>query len=295
MNFVLFSPELSPRQLALRWLYIIGSILLVLAAALWWTKVYNHPERVFWGMVNNSLRTTSITRVVNQNSEGRALQQTVQVELGPVYKADAVTEVRQKSTLVKTESRGTRDAEFLRYLALQTDQKSANGKPLNFSKALNTWADAGEAGQLYSQSVFGLISTANLPAEQRHELVGKIKQTKVYSVDYDKAKRQTKDGRQVLVYEVAVNPVAYVGLLQSIGKASGLHDFDGLDPNQYAGSAPQKVTVMVDVLSRRLAAITYDGSDRTERYVSYGVRKDPVLPTKAIPASELQQRLQSVQ
>ena len=43
------------------WFYGIGLVLLLAAAVLWCNKVNTDPERVFWGMLRQSLSTSAVT------------------------------------------------------------------------------------------------------------------------------------------------------------------------------------------------------------------------------------------
>src|ERR1700733_675529 len=129
------SPQLltSFKKKSIMPLYIAGAVLLLVGAWVWWAKVSTNPQRVFWGTVSQSLATKSVTVEAKQNSGGQSLDQLVQYSLGPNSISHTLSTLKQSGTTVVDELVGTPAADYTRYVSVQTDQKSKQGKPLDFS------------------------------------------------------------------------------------------------------------------------------------------------------------------
>src|SRR3990167_11352258 len=113
-------------------LVFLGVALLLLAAFLWWTKVFNSPQNVFWGMLDNSLSTSSITRYVSENAGDSSTERYMRLQTGSTNAAQSLELTKQGSTIVTKETIGTPTVDYVRYARIQTDQKSANGKPVDY-------------------------------------------------------------------------------------------------------------------------------------------------------------------
>lgn len=204
--------------------------------------------------------------------------------------------LKQQNDEVITDAISTPEHDYVRYAKIDTSRKDENGKPYDFSSAVNVWAKGESDGsnQTLAQMLLGLFPMGNVPAEDRDEILDFMKENSVFSANYNKVKKETMNGRPVYTYEVQLLPQPYVEMLKRYGAAVGLSDqVTNLNPADYADSAPTKLTVSIDVLSRHLRLLKLDPSSggRTESYSGYGIRQDVQLPTKTITTSELQQRL----
>jgi hypothetical protein len=284
----------------------LACLIFVVSGGVWLYHIHNDPRRVFEGMVVNNLRTTGVVDHIEQTNQGQKLDQVVQFVTGPLYTAQSQTTITQgldNPDIVKTESIGTPYLDFVRYLDIQTAQKGLNGKPLDFSKVMNIWGkdSTGQdnqqtTGQLYSQSVLGVVPYANLSAADRKQVVELIKEQNIYQVDYKGVKKTKENGRPSYVYMVTIRPEAYVGMLKRVAHSMNLTQLEGVDPSAYAHSDPISFTFHVDVWSRQLTQVEYEGGTRKETLSSFGLQR-PVtnLPTQTIPVDELQTRLQTIQ
>jgi hypothetical protein len=286
-------------------LYIAGALLLVIGGWIWCVKISTNSERVFWGMINQSLSTSSVTIQADQSNGNATLHQTVQYSLGATNVSHSLTTLRQKGTTVVDELVGTPTADYTRYLSVNTNQKDKNGKPLNFSGIIGTWAKGtpGAAkGQLFSQAVLGTglpiggvaVPIGNLSPSARAALIKEIKNAAVYQTPYSSVKKQRVNGREQYMYDVSVQPVAYAGLMQRFARAMGLHDLDGLDPAAFKGQAALKLKMTVDVHARHLVAAQSTNADR-QAYGSYDIPVNVAIPKQAISVQELQKRLGNLQ
>ncbi len=271
----------------------------------WWHFVRSSPERTFYAAVVNSFRTTGVTRRVDQASSGQRLEQRTAVSVGAQHVAHGHTTISQQGDItaqVKTETISTPKEDYVRYTAIETTQKNQAGKPLDFSKLVNVWGKSTAqgnspqgAGELYNESVLGVVPVGNLSAAQRQEIMQFIRSKNVYTLDPKKIERGRDGMRPVYTYEVTVAPEAYIGMLKLFGKAAGLTQLEGIDPANYKEAQPLEFKVKVDVWSRQLSAITFGSGERTERLSGYGIPRSVALPKDTISLQELQNRLQATQ
>lgn len=252
-------------------------------------------------MLENSLRTESVTKQISQGDETQSLNQTVRLQTGQQHVAQSSTELSQTGLAnaeVTTESIGTPTADFVRYVSIATDQKSSSGSELDFSKVLGVWgkteAGGSTSGELYNESVLGVIPIGNLPADKRKQLVALAEELDVYKVEYENVKRGTLNGRPTYQYTVKVLPAAYVSLLKTYASMSGLTHLTDINPSSYENADSIEFELTVDVMTRRLASITY-ANGRKENYVSYGSTPQVNPPTEAVTVEELQSRLQDIE
>ncbi len=290
-----------------RWsalLLLAGVVLLALVIWVQWHFVRSNPKRTFYAAIENSLRTPDVSKQISQEGPGQNLSQQVQLNLGPSHITRAQATIMgsgQANTTVKTDTVATPREDFVRYTAITTDQKGASGKVLDFSKLLNIWGKSGSldgkqtTGELYSESVLGIVPIGNVSGEQRTGLMDFIKHKKVFTFDEAKIKKSQEGNRPVYTYEVTVSPEPYVGMLKRYAKAVGLTQLETLDPSTYRTARPITVSVSIDVWSQQVTRIQYPEGARTERLGSYGVHHEASIPTKSVPVEELQQRLQAIQ
>lgn len=271
----------------------------------WWKYIYNSPDRVFWGMVNNSLSTTAFTKSVVQDDGQQKIEQVTSVRTSPMPLANSRTVITQgepQTARVVTESVGTPVNDYVRYTTLQTSQKGQDGKALDFSKVLYIWgkstADPSTTnGQLYNEAVLGLIPYGNLNARQRADLIDTMKKSNVYFYNVAK-KTKGPMGRTMYVFNVELSPRGYIAALKEFGAAEGLTQFDGIDPAQYQNAQPISVELTVDGWSHLLAETSFGGGSRVEKISGYGsVAALTAAPADkdTIPTDKLRERLSTIQ
>lgn len=290
---------LRARRARIFWAVLV-LIALLFGLNAWYKSVYSDPRRVFDAMIENSLRTSSVTKRVIQNSEDQTLDQSVRLTLGKDHIAQGMTQLSQSglaSATVTTESLGTPLADFVRYKSIDTDQKNDTGQDLDFSCILGVWGKSGSdtntAGELYNELVLGVVPIGNLSASNRKELLQKLNELDVYKVEYENVERGSINGRPAYEYTVKVLPEAYVEVLITYARMVGLTHLQNIQPETYANAEPIEFKVSVDVMTRRLAGITYD-SGRQEYYSAYGSQVAVDVPSDTVTVEELQSRLQAV-
>src|SRR3990167_3583794 len=102
--------------------------------------------RTFWGMINNNLSTASITEHITQSGQGQSVDQYMQKQFGSQKASHSVIVLKQtggraeSSSTVKSETINTPTTDYSRYLQVNSQQKTASGKPIDSSKILGVWA-----------------------------------------------------------------------------------------------------------------------------------------------------------
>jgi len=286
-------------------LAVSASFFFIFSGWLWWTRLYQNPERVFHTMLANSLSTSSITRQVSQAADGNSLDQLIRLDLGTQNRSRIVSTLEQSAgssqTSVSTESIGTTDQDYSRYTRIQTNQKDADGETLDFSGVLNIWgesspansAGAGQARYL-NEALLGIVPFGNLSSSERESLLTYINDNQIFKTDYNAVARTTQDGRSVYVYNVTIEPGSYIVMLQEFTKALGVDPVSGLDQQSYADAPQLQIAMSVDTLSQQLVKIVYAGGGRQESYSGHGLTEPIVLPEQTIPLDKLQSRLQAI-
>lgn len=280
---------------------IIAAVIVLLAGIVaWWFLVRNTAKNTFESMLNNNFRTASVTRQVEQTSGTQRLNQVIRVQNQSQHVANGYTTLSQNNgaTKVVTESIGTPTADFVRYLEIKTSQKNQNGKQLEFGKVLNVWGKTesepgGQLGNLYGDISLGLFLFADLPANQRNQMMDMITSNNVYQTDYNTAQRVVRNGRPYFIYRVTVKPTAYVTMLKQYADYVGMEQLKNLNPEDYKDTPDQQVDVAIDILSQHLAKVTTVSGNRQESFSGYGIIQKITLPDNAIPMQELQERLQA--
>lgn len=283
---------------------LAGVIVFAGAGYGWWHMVYSSPQNVFNRMLATSLASNSVTKTINQNDGQQILEQTTQFSVAPkqrVHAKNVLKQVVDRGTVISTESIATSKADYVRYTDIKATQKRDDGKDYDFSSVVGQWGKADDrdptsgGAQLFVQNLFGVVPLANLPADQRKELVQLIKKENVFGTDFSKTKRNLVNGRPVYSYDISVKPKAYVTMLKLFARDLGMRQLEQVDPDQYEDSEPLNFTFDVDAWSGQLRAIEYKDSVRTERMSAYGAKLQIEPPTSVIPLSELQKKLQRTQ
>lgn len=252
-------------------------------------------------MLENSLRTSSVTKQIIQGDDSQSLDQKVRLQAGEKHVVQGLTTLSQSgqaSATVVTESIGTPTSDFVRYRSIETNQKSADGGDLDFSNVIGVWgrseSSGDTAGELYNETTLSVIPFGNLSAENRRTLMEMINSMDVYKVEYANVRRGSVNGRPAYEYTVKVLPEAYVTLLKAYAQMVGLTQLRNINPANYQNANALEFKVTVDIRTRRLSSVSYE-SGRKENYIAYGTEAEVVLPKETVTVEELQSRIQEVQ
>ncbi len=286
-----------------RTLFLIGIIMFIGAGAVWWKNIASSPENVFYKALDNSMKTRSIGRFVEQDNGSQKLEQRSSLVTGHNAQVSSLTTLTQgEATSVRTQSVGTPTEDFVRYLSIDTDQKGLSGQPLDFNDVVGFWGKSGGAeqdgetrGELFGENVLGVIPVGFVPHEKRAEIINIIKDQVVYEVDFSKTKREIIRGRSHYTYDVSVRSDKYIAMLKEFARAVGLTQLEQLDPLSFVDAEPFQFSMTIDGPSRQVVSVAFAGSARQEAYSSYGHETLITLPEETIPIEELQARLQNIQ
>lgn len=297
-SHILQKGGIQPKQLT-RLLLGLAIIIFVISGLMWWRQVRSNPERVLYGAVENSLRTRSVTRQVAFDGSEQAMELVVSPEIKTRSFTTQSSGTDEGGTTVQTEAINTRDAEYVRWTKIETDQKNEAGEALNFDELINVWgkspaAPTGQLGQLQMALLSGVVPSGNFNAHDRQSLMQIVRDENVYTFDQAKVERKTENGRPVYVYDVQVNPVAFYKFIKRYGEIAGIQQLEGLDPAQFQGMPAETFKLTVDVWGQHIIAVA-DPSGTTERLSGYGVIHNIEPPQESIPLEELQAKLQSIQ
>lgn len=276
-------------------LTLLAAAIIVVFGGLWWKHVHDSPRRVFAGMLRSTLSTRSVTRsTTNIGQEG--YERIEQLSFAAPVAARTYIQLQQTTaqgrTTVKSETIGTTDADYSRYLSIDVQ----GGDNTKFKPVIKVWGKADAATgqpQYLLQSIQGLLPFANLTPASLEVFVKKIQDTNVYSVNYASTKPKKVGNKSAIDFSVTVKPAAYVALLNELAKQSGISSDLGLNPNDYKDQPDININIVVDKLSRQVLEVTY--GTQKESYSSYGISAAVALPEQTIPFSELQQRIQATQ
>lgn len=290
------------------WVYALGIVILIASGWTWWAKVHLAPSNVFWGMMENNLHTKGVTIQTNQDSQQGTVKQLVQFELGNVNKAHSFSTIVQGTTKVQTEIIGTRDADYSRYKSVKTDQKNAEGKPLNTSKIVGVWAKSDDTQQsatqqsghqLFAQALIGVglplggvpVPLGDVTPKQREKLLSQIHEQGIYNASFKDVVKQRKDGRLLYTYHTKIQTILYVQLMKNFAKDLGFTELEAVDPNTYQDSATLQVDLTVDANTRQLVSVLNSESGAKQQYSAYGLPLNVSIPKNTISTAELQKRL----
>lgn len=267
-----------------------------------YSNVWTNPDRLLSDMIEKSIQTPSVERVVSQKSQQSSVNQVVYLSFAPtlaVHSSTTLEEVARvgEATSVVTETIGTVDRDYVRYTEINVPQKQ--GQKDDFSDITGQWGkrekneEKSEQVTFLDEALFSIVPFGNLNDEQRLALLAEIQNADPYK--YDRAERQFQDGRPIMVYSMNINTQSLVRVLAKYVELTGAGDASQLDPEQYENAPPLRVTFAIDIMSRHLRQIDFGGTGRTEEYAAYGLKREIKLPEQTIAVDELQSRLQKLQ
>lgn len=290
------------------WWWLLGSfVALLISGGLWFQLVYKDPQHVFESMLRGTMSVTGYTKeTITEQGETKNVE-VRRLQFGAEPISETTVTQQTANTTVRTETISTLDQQYVKFADIQTEQKTSDGKAIDFSSVVGVWGKGQQAersanGPFVGDAISGsdqytlVVPMGNLSAQDRPALLRYLIDNHVFVPSYQEMRRETLNGRQVYVYPVQLQMQTYVEYLKRFGQAMGAAEYvSGLDPSQYAGIAPQNVTMYVDPLSRQLVRFDYNaGIARQDVFSSYGLLRSVDLPRETIEASELQQRINQV-
>lgn len=280
---------------------LLSAGLLGASGYVWYKKILTDSDRVFYGMLERSLSTDSVTRTVSQEAQLRNVTQTYQINYVPSPLVESQTTIEQigqdrQKSVVQTRAIGLEDTDYLQYSGIDIPSLTSQN---NVNDILGKWAkrtanpETGESPQLLSEALFMFVPFGNLEESDRDELIELAKKNRTYRIG--NSKLVMSGSRPVMTYNVAINPQSLVEVLALYVEKTGIGDSAQLNPDDYKGAGNIEVTLTIDVLTRHLKELAFSADSRKETYAGYGLLTRPVLPTETITIQELQTRLQTLQ
>ena len=284
---------------SIKFIVSIAIIALLATFIAWQYHNSTNIDRVFWGMVDNSLQTSAYTRHTQQKSGAQSVDQVFETATSPqhrVFSETIFTQTGADSAKAITENIGTTTHGYVRYVSVITAQG------LNFSSILDKWGvsepevKGKTTGQLYNQAVLGVIPVGNLTTEQRREVTKIMKEKKAYSYELVETKRSLPFGRPTYTLQVTVSPVGYISALKAYASYVGLNHLEDVKPEEFADADKLSFIVEVDGLTHQMVATSQNQGAKTEVISGRNFRKTlPSAPRETIPVEDLQAQLQSIE
>lgn len=274
---------------------LIVSALLIAGAVTWFNKVYADPENVFWGMVENNLATSGVSKEVIQNDAQNNSREVSQLSWNPEPRVRTSRQLSftqgDATTRVVLEAIITPKDQYQRYA--QIDRP---GPDKDYSNIYNLWLKNGGDDErndpsAFNNAVYGVMLFGNFGRSDRQDIVADLH--KAYKVDFSKIQKQIQDGRRIYSYEVTVNLRQYAKAAQAYAKRQGLPAAGLLNPDNYRATDEIKATFVVDVLSRQVKQVKYQSSV-AENYSGYGIPAELKLPARTVKSDELQKAIQTL-
>lgn len=273
----------------------MASVAVLVVLYLLFSRVYADPNNVFWGMVNNNLATHGITKEVTQEGTDGTQTEYTQLSLNPS------PSIRSVKTLSYTEQSGaitnltleaiiTPENEYQHYAKI--DRPSPSGAP-DYNKIYGMWLKneqvEGQRPAAFDNGVYGALLFGNLERAQRTEIINLLE--KAYKVNISKSGKKISDGRRTYTYELKVNMRQYAAAAAAYSRLHGLSS--SINPENYRPSDEISLKLSVDVLSRQVREIEYQGGV-TEKYRGYGTPAKIIAPTKTVSPEQLQKALETI-
>ncbi len=292
-------PKYNTKRLTVDLIVLACVILLGISGWLWWSKIFMNPDRALKAAIDNSLQTKSVTKRVKQSGGGNSeIDQTTFVSFYPPKAATQTRTVLSQgfgstTTSVTTETIGTNDADYVRYVASDNTNNLPGGDAL--TKLFGVWAKrtanpaTGDQVTFINESLYGVIPFGNLDAAQSSKLRSLIAEKGVYR--YTSVERRIENKRPVFVYDMSIKSSDLVSVIKEYFQITGIGDPSQLNPEDYAAAGNLSIKLTVDILSRQITQIEYP-TGRVETYSGQDLYRPVDIPKDTIPVDELQKRLQ---
>ena len=304
-------PKINTKKL-LAGMVLTSFVLFAVSGVLAYNKLYLTTERRFWLAIDNSLRTQSVVKEVQQGGTGNKQIDRIRYSFGNMPQLNKTTSISEKTATtesnVTTESLQTELEQFIRYLNISTNQKKESGDDYDFSSINNVWAKqtnaaaaegatdeevAKDAKLSFVQMHVTLAPFGNLPTTARRDIVNTLKSEKAYEIAYEAVTNELVDGEEYILYPVKVYTKKYVAVLQKHFMYMGYGEFPPLDPASYPDNARVNAQFLVRKRDNIFGGIVFNSL--SERYSNYGASKKVAIPTTYITTDELQEKLGSLQ
>lgn len=278
------------------WVLVISAVTLFIFSSVMWRRfVFLSDKRVFWGAIDKALSVEGVAVSIDDSSETVIRETTLTQDFSNDLSSESRTVFKDDTidSIIRTVSTKTND-----YLYYEKNQNTKNPKLSDFE---GIWVDIGAPEQSESKTLSdnltngSLILIGNLTSSDRKRLLGTMRDDNLYTVQ-GVVRTEQKNGKEVRVYRVEINTVAYNKALKSYLSIIGLDQASAQVIVDDQGAPAPVVEVMIEPISRTIFASGYPelSSEGAREYTKWDVRNDFELPTSFITSDELQKRLDTV-
>lgn len=283
-----------------RWQQIAATVIatlvvIILICYFWCSQVYLKPQNVFWGMINQDLQTTAVTKTTSQTSSNQNFMQVTDLQFKDKLVAHTTVTIKDKtpgkSSSIITETFGTPTQDYLRYneIKLTTSNPSKN--------AVGVWAatktSTNQPGQILSSAllsspmIFGYLN-----ANQRADIIRQLHDHNVFNINFAATNTNEKvNGKKAYAYKITINVANYLQVFRALLAMIDQQNL-ALQIGQPNEGTVYKATLLVNPISRQPLRLTPDGSTVSEQYSNFDIAAQLQLPTHVkLSILQLQQRL----
>lgn len=264
------------------------------ACLLFWVWYYNgylKPSNVFWGTIQNNLKVDYITRTSSRIDGNQKLTQVTDLQLTPVLIARSTVKLEDTKTneRVVTETIGTANADFLRYVEIASNNSEGADK-----SAVGMWAKRdvakGEQPQVLTDALLGsVLMFGDLNVSQRKDIISQLQSTNAIT-RYNLVGKKTVDGRKIYSFDVSIDLDAYSKVYANYLKMLGQDTLAAQIGQQQSGAAYDFI-LDINATSRVPSKLTVgDGAD-AETFTNVGSGPRFVAPQATLTIAELQAKL----
>jgi F0F1-type ATP synthase assembly protein I len=287
---------LSNRAVRLSLSSVIILAVLVGVAITWYNNVYANSERVFWGMIDNNLKTNSVTEEIKQTSATDSSDELTQMSFTPNPSVRYIKKITasnaQGSAQISVESIGTPKDTYQHYVSI-----TQPGKPSStFKDIYPLWLKNSGSPQsdttLFNQKILNSANLfGNMPSAERAKTINYLHNA--YHTNFDAVEKQKVDGRKVFIYKTKINLKDYIKAVHFYAESLGLPNADKLKPENYKKTDQFSVTYSVDVMSRQLKKVVYTNTSTQAQYSGYGIQANFHPPAHTVSYQKLQDTVKS--
>lgn len=246
-------------------------------------------------MITNNLSTSSVTRTIAEpvclNSTANAVN-LVQINYLPTLQAHCITALQNATSHSKltVESLGDKSGDYEHYLKIQNAGSDAD----KYNEVYKVWLKnrgTNAPQQLLIKSLFNPILFGDLTPTARQRIAGELKSS--YSVKYDQVLTRYDGSRKMYRYDMLVKLPEFSKAWNDYISYYGFNKIYLIKPGTYTDSDKLSVSLYVDVISREVRAVNFQGN--TETYSAYGISRPLKAPAQTYSAAQLQRTLNAVQ
>jgi hypothetical protein len=296
---------ISKRRSLLVLLVLTGMLLGVFSLKYYYDNVYLSYSRVFWGAIDQQLDLRSITKKVDNSSEGTKRTSSTYLNL---------SNKQYSLTTGKTEVEATKKSfDLSQYSGVASDYANITavdlaGQSGDVSEFVGKWSNINPTeneqklagtnlrnNQLLSEA----FPIAKLDQPTRSKLVNDLKSKSVYRYDTKYVLKRKVGNKNVFVYNIELDANAYFGVMKDYIKAAGLKELsiDELDEINAGRFGKANLYVAIDPKSRYILQTglgDFDAQPTTKTdFVNHNLIRDIAQPEASIPIKSISDGLKN--